>query len=508
VKNKLLKAIGSKQDKDIVIIGKGPSIDGVLIDLLSDFIIINVNDSEIICPGEISVFHNGWVLDLFDDKAPSANLYITDREFSYNKDVIKSKYIPNNPETADFFFNRFFEDEISIEQSIVATAIKIANQISKYLGKRKRVYLLGFDFTIKDGFSTKVTNPNHGLEDSFIEKTVSHQEKVLENIFAEKTRLDIDIFHVGNKSYSFYSVDAFNGIIKGKIIDPIKFVNSNNEFQIQNNVKIVAEITTNHFGDWHRLEAMIHAVKLAGADFVKLQKRNVDTFYTKEQLESPYTSPFGKTFGDYRRGIELSYDQLLKVKDLCDKLEIGWFMSILDIQSYNQMKNLQPQIIKLPSTISEKKEYLKIVAKDFEGDLVISTGFTDKLYEEFILENFSKARNIYLLQCTSSYPTPMEHTQIGVVRNYYNLGKKDARIIPGFSSHDIGSLCSMMAVAAGAKMIEKHVKFGDVSWSHFDQVALNLANDDFKEFVSDIRKAERIVGSEVKIIQSSEHHKY
>jgi sialic acid synthase SpsE len=37
-------------------------------------------------------------------------------------------------------------------------------------------------------------------------------------------------------------------------------------------VKIVAEITTNHFGDRQRLEAMIRASKLAGADYVKLQK--------------------------------------------------------------------------------------------------------------------------------------------------------------------------------------------------------------------------------------------
>ena len=102
----------------------------------------------------------------------------------------------------------------------------------------------------------------------------------------------------------------------------------------------------------------------------------------------------------------------------------------------------------------------------------------------------------------------MEHTQIGVIRHYYNLSKKDLRIVPGFSSHDIGSLCSMMAVAAGARMIEKHVKYGDVSWSHFDQVAINLANDDFKNFVADVRRAERIVGAETKEIHASEHHKY
>jgi hypothetical protein len=31
----------------------------------------------------------------------------------------------------------------------------------------------------------------------------------------------------------------------------------------------------------------------------------------------------------------------------------------------------------------------------------------------------------------------------------------------------------MMAVAAGARMIEKHVKIGDLDWVHFDGVAID-----------------------------------
>lgn len=508
MKNGLLKAIEAKKNQDIVIIGKGPSIDKVRTDLLNDFIVINVNDSEIICPGEIAVFHSGWVLDRFDHHRPKANLYITDREFNYGPEVLKAKFVPNDPETADFLIDRFFEEELYIEQSIVASALKVANHIASYLGQRKRVYLLGFDFSVKEGFSKKITDARHGLEDAYIEQIINVQEKVFESILSQRSKLSIDIFHVGSKPYSFYSTDAFNGIVEGKADDQATTASNGNAASHAGEVQIVAEFTTNHFGDWHRLEAMIRAAKAAGADFIKLQKRDVNTFYSAEQLAKPYTSPFGTTFGDYRHGVELSTEQIEQVKALCERLGIGWFMSILDKPSYDYIKQFNPSMIKLPSTISEKKEYLKAVAADFEGDLVISTGFTGKDYEDFIFSTFTKARKIYLLQCTSAYPTPMEHTQIGVIRHYYNLSKKDPRIVPGFSSHDIGSLCSMMAVAAGARMIEKHVKYGDVSWSHFDQVAINLANDDFKNFVADVRRAERIVGAEIKEIHASEHHKY
>ena len=65
-----------------------------------------------------------------------------------------------------------------------------------------------------------------------------------------------------------------------------------------------------------------------------------------------------------------------------------------------------------------------------------------------------------------------------------------------------------MAVAAGAKMIEKHVKLGRVQWAHFDEVALDLATNEFSDFVADIRMAEKIMGAGKKKILASEHHKY
>lgn len=505
--NKIRKAIGDNITKDIVIIGKGPSVDKVNLEILKDFLVINVNDSEAIFPGQISVFHQGWVLDRFDHFKPKCNLYVTDREMPDDTESIKAKFVPYSPENADFLLNRFFSDEFYIEQAIVISAIRMAQEVAKISNTRKRVYLLGFDFSTKDGYSKKFEDFTHGLEDEYIERIISFQEKILEKLLLEKTRLLIDIFHIGTKPFSFYSPEAFNNLFSESVFN-IKDANAQSDSHQNYNVKIVAEITTNHFGDIQRLEAMIKSSKLAGADYIKLQKRNVDTFYTQEQLAEPYNSPFGTTFGDYRRGIELSYEDFNVVENLCNKIGIGWFVSVLDIESYNFIKKFNPQIIKLPSTISEHKAYLKTVADDFSGDIIISTGFTDMAYEDFILKTFKNARYIYMLQCTSAYPTPMEHAQIGVIRHYYNLSKSNPKIIPGFSSHDIGSLCSMMAVASGARMIEKHVKFGDVTWSHFDQVAVDLANGDFKKFVDDVRKSERIVGSEIKTIHNSEHHKY
>ncbi len=143
-----------------------------------------------------------------------------------------------------------------------------------------------------------------------------------------------------------------------------------------------------------------------------------------------------------------------------------------------------------------------------DSDIVISTGYTDRKYEDHILNLFAKNSRIYLLQCTSAYPTPDEDCQVGVVRHYYKLKAEYPQIYPGYSSHDNGSLASMLAVASGAMMVEKHVKLCNVDWVHFNHVALDLMTDEFTNFVKDVRRAERMVGPEKKSIKTSEHHKY
>ena len=124
------------------------------------------------------------------------------------------------------------------------------------------------------------------------------------------------------------------------------------------------------------------------------------------------------------------------------------------------------------------------------------------------MNKFSKNKKIYLLQCTSSYPCKFEDCNLAVISHYRNLSNKNKKIIPGYSSHDIGNLASMMAVSAGALMIEKHVKYKSINWGHFDNVALNLKNKEFLNFVRDMRKAELVFGDQEKRILSTEHHKY
>ena len=69
---------------------------------------------------------------------------------------------------------------------------------------------------------------------------------------------------------------------------------------------IIAEAGINHNGDITIAKDLIKLAKLAGCDAVKFQKRTIDKVYTKELLDSPRESPWGKT--QRRRKRRLSSD--------------------------------------------------------------------------------------------------------------------------------------------------------------------------------------------------------
>lgn len=272
-------------------------------------------------------------------------------------------------------------------------------------------------------------------------------------------------------------------------------------------VTIVAEVTTNHFGDLNRLRRIVELAADAGADMIKVQRRQVETFYSPDTLAEAYESPFGETFGDYRRAIELDDAGFDYLDAVCAANGVPWFASALDTDSFKYFADRGHELIKVPSTVTHHEDLID-VATASGLDVVISTGMTDGQQVTDLLRRFTESQRIYLLQCVSAYPAPIEDCNIAVVSAYRQLAEQDPRIIPGYSSHDDGAFGSCLAVAAGARMIEKHVKLSSTPWAHFDEVALDLSCGQFHDFVKQVRLARTATGDGRKRISASEHHKY
>ena len=495
----LIENIASTYATDTIhILGKGPSVDLIDPHVYANSLVIGINDAERIAPADITIFHGDWVEEGLKQSGFRSRLYLTaQRDFrAGDKTVVHAPLIQLTQESSELLMQRMMTDSLEIEEILFVTALKLSRLIAQVRGRPQTVYMLGFDFNADIGQS-KALSPDY-VHDRSDERSlkISTQEYYFINALYTLRDSDLDVRHVGNRSFSALTAEQLNG-------HPSQSAASGDA-----SVDIVAELTTNHFGDRFRLEKMIRASKAAGATYIKLQKRDVESFYTPEQLSAAYASPFGKTFRDYRHQLELSKDDFAFVDALCRELGIGWFASVLDEPSFHVMMEIGVPMVKLPSTISEHRDYLNFVAQNYRGSIILSTGMTDESYEKFVTDTFSNCERIYLLQCNSAYPTPLEHCHIGVVRHYHNLSKQNPLIVPGYSSHDHGWKASALAVAAGARMLEKHVKLGNTEWAHFDAVAVDLTTSAFREYVSHIRETEMIMGSDKKVVNDSEHHKY
>jgi len=497
----LIADIASTYSTDtIFILGKGPSADLVRPEVFAASLTIGLNDAERIAPVDISIFHAEWVQKGIAASGYRSRLYLTSTDFNPpGRRAVKVPHYPLTQESSDLVMQRFMNDEFAVEDVLFLSALKLARMVARQRGRPQTVYMVGFDFAPAEGYSARIGTDfaPHATDER--EARISLQEFYFLNTLYFLQNSELSVKHVGTRAFSAISPEELSRSLLGPAMGGER---------PQHSVSVVAELTTNHFGDRVRLERMIRAAAAAGADFVKLQKRDVDSFYPAEQLRSPYRSPFGSTFGDYRHQLELSVDDFAAVDALCRELGIGWFVSVLDQPSFEFVLQFQPKLVKLPSTISEHTDYLNLVASSYDGAVVLSTGMTDQGYERWVLENFTRCSRLYLMQANSAYPTPLSDCNIGVVRHYYRLSQSEPRIVPAYSSHDFGAKASAMAVAAGARMVEKHVKLGNTDWAHFDAVAVDLTTPKFREYVDAIREAELIVGREEKQVNASEHHKY
>lgn len=473
---------------------------------MANALVIGLNDAERIAPCDITIFHDDWVQEALAANGWRSRLYVTSTDLAAppRGEVVHTRYVPSSQEGTDMMMGRLVSSEpgedFVIEDVLFLSALRLARLIAHQRKRTQTVYMLGFDFSLDKGYSHAIDHDYAPVGSGERIARISPQEHYFVNTLYMLRDSQLDIQHVGDRAFSALTPEELNslflpGMDSATALSP-------------NRVLITAELTTNHFGDRHRLERMVRAARAAGADFVKVQKREVETFYSKEQLDSRFVSPFGTTFRDYRNQLELSVEDFEFLDQLCRDLGIQWFASVLDEPSFRFVQQFEPKLVKLPSTISEHTDYLAYVANNYQGGIVLSTGMTDQTYEQWVLETFSQCEQLYLMQCNSAYPTPLHDCDIGVIRHYRDLSKQHTHLLPAYSSHDLGATASTLAVAAGAKMVEKHVKLGNTEWAHFDAVALDLTTREFADFVAAIREAELVIGSEEKKVNESEHHKY
>ena len=264
-------------------------------------------------------------------------------------------------------------------------------------------------------------------------------------------------------------------------------------------VFITAEIGINHNGDIEIAKKLIDIAKKCGCDAVKFQKRTVEKVYSKETLDSPRDSPWGKTTRDQKLGLEFNKNEYDEIDAYCKEKKIEWFASAWDIDSQLFLGNYQLKYNKIASAMLTNVELLNIVAEE-KKHTFISTGMST-------IDQISHAVKIFknsdcpfeLMHSNSSYPMKPNEANLLCIKTL----KEEFNCDVGYSGHESsGYYISLAAALLGATSIERHITLARDMYGS-DQAA-SLEPVGLERLVRDIRALNLIMGDGVKRIYPSE----
>lgn len=267
-------------------------------------------------------------------------------------------------------------------------------------------------------------------------------------------------------------------------------------------IYIIGEIGINHNGDINLAKKLIDMAKECGCDAVKFQKREVDKVIPKEMWHTKKETPYGIVdYIDYKRGIELSREDYINLKDYCDKKEIDFLASAWDLDSLKFIESLNPRYHKLASPMLRDETFVEELAK-YKRETIISTGMSTLNEIDEITKIFNDNKCPYiLLHCVSVYPCPDNLLNL----NSINTLKDRYKCRVGYSGHSSGIQDAIIACTIGATVIEKHITL-DRSMFGSDQSS-SIEKNGLSRMIRDIRLLNIIYGDGNKDILSVDEMK-
>lgn len=261
-------------------------------------------------------------------------------------------------------------------------------------------------------------------------------------------------------------------------------------------VFIIAEAGVNHNGDLSLAKKLIDAAVKCGADAVKFQTFTTELLVTEMAEQAAYQSKnIGKVESQYKmlKRLELSEKDHYILRDYCKKNEIIFLSTPFSEKDADFLETVGVPAYKIPSGEITNLPFLEHVAKK-DKPLIISSGMSS-LEEIRAAVNIIKRagnQNLVILHCTSNYPAVPASLNLRAIKTIH----AEFGALVGYSDHSEGSMASVLAVALGACVIEKHFTLNKNMAGPDHGASLNLA--ELESFVKSIREAEVMLGSSEK----------
>jgi sialic acid synthase SpsE len=190
---------------------------------------------------------------------------------------------------------------------------------------------------------------------------------------------------------------------------------------------LISELHGQYGGDLATAEQMILQSKMFGAHAVKVQL--YDPIRLNQNRRHQYLS--------------LTFDQLKHLQAYAGTLGIDFFASFFDEQRLDWCLQLDFPVLKIASIALERYPDLCQAAVDTGKRTLVSLGTYDWQNQPPPFD----APNVEYLYCVAKYPATLEDIHLPDFRQSF---------FSGYSDHAPGTTASMVAIARGAEIVEKH----------------------------------------------------
>jgi len=203
--------------------------------------------------------------------------------------------------------------------------------------------------------------------------------------------------------------------------------------QLKSKVYVIAEAACSHEGNYQRARNMIEIANAAGCDCIKFQAFNPDHIPNLSKREYNYLVKVGFDITSFE-----------KLKKYAEELEIDFLLTAFDTNSVNLCKELGLTTIKVPSGRVTDLPFIDYIQERFD-DIIVSSGMLSRIEIIHLKRKYKK--KMKWLHCVTAYPAPEAEL---------NLNALKGNMFEGFSDHTLSTMVPAIAVACGARIIEKH----------------------------------------------------
>lgn len=249
-------------------------------------------------------------------------------------------------------------------------------------------------------------------------------------------------------------------------------------------VFVIAETAFNHMGKIEYFEKLIKNAESNDIKMITFQILHPESFSTLAYSKYKFS-----------KQVEIDFEKWEYIYNLCVKNNIVFIPCFLDLFSYEKLKHLKFDYIKIHSTDLFNYPLLNEIKKYNPSNLILETQVCNLHEIKNTLSFFdgSYKGNIILFHGFSDYPTQLTDQNLNMLR----FLKKEFDVEVGFADHTLSTdIIPLMAIASGAKYIEKHITLVR-NENDFD-APVSLEIEEFKKLMKNIRKYMVVMGDNVK----------